>query len=126
MWPIIAMTMGGCETNLERAMESFTSLKVLMDDLGLEESGKKAEAPARQMVYLGVMFDSSAMEMRVPPDKLTEIKSEIGQWSKKTTITRKNLCWVNFSGSAVWSVLPGSSWVGSSSSSGTCPAWVTT
>ena len=83
--------LGGCETNLERAMESFTSLKVLMEDLGLEESGKKAEAPANQMVYLGVMFDSSAMEMRVPPDKLAEIKSEIGQWSKKTTITRKNL-----------------------------------
>ena len=83
--------LGGCESDLGRAMESFTRLKVLMDDLGLEESDKKAEAPARQMVYLGVMFDSSAMEMRVPPEKLAEIKSEIGQWSKKTTITRKNL-----------------------------------
>ena len=83
--------LGGCETELKKATESFSSLKVLMDDLGLEESAKKAEAPARQMVYLGVMFDSSAMEMRVPPDKLTEIKSEIGLWSRKTTITRKNL-----------------------------------
>ena len=83
--------LGGCESNLEKAVESFTSLKVLMDDLGLEESDKKAEAPSTQLVYLGVMFDSSAMEMRVPPDKLTEIKSEIGLWSRKTTITRKNL-----------------------------------
>ena len=83
--------LGGCESNLERAVESFTSLKVLMDDLGLEESDKKAEAPSTQMIYLGVMFDSSDMEMRVPPDKLTEIKSEIGLWSRKTKITRKNL-----------------------------------
>jgi hypothetical protein len=66
-------------------------LKVLMEDLGLVESSKKAEAPSQEMVYLGVMFDSSTMEMRVPPDKLAEIKSEIGQWSRKSTITRKNL-----------------------------------
>jgi hypothetical protein len=83
--------LGGCETNLTRAEESFNKLKVLMDDLGLEESSKKAESPSQELVYLGVMFDSVAMEMRVPPDKLAEIKSEIGQWSRKSTITRKNL-----------------------------------
>ena len=83
--------LGGCETNLTRAEESFNKLKVLMDDLGLEESSKKAESPSQELVYLGVMFDSVAMEMRVPPDKLAEIKSEIGQWSRKSTITKKNL-----------------------------------
>ena len=49
---------GGVETELSRAKESFTKLKQLMDDLGLEESTKKAEAPATQLVYLGVLFDS--------------------------------------------------------------------
>ena len=83
--------LGGCETELDRAIESFTLLKVLMDDLGLEESVKKAEAPAQEMIYLGVMFDTVNMEMRVPPEKLAEIKSEIGGWSRKSTITRKNL-----------------------------------
>ena len=83
--------LGGVETELDRALESFNTLKVLMDDLGLEESAKKAEAPAQKMVYLGVMFDTVNMEMRVPPDKLAEIKSEIGSWSRKSTITRKNL-----------------------------------
>ena len=83
--------LGGCETNLARAEESFNKLKVLMDDLGLEESSKKAEPPSQQLVYLGVMFDSVAMEMRVPPDKLAEIKSEIGKWSRKSTITKKSL-----------------------------------
>ena len=37
------------------------------------------------------MFDSVAMEMRVPPDKLAEVKSEIGKWSRKSTITKKSL-----------------------------------
>ena len=62
-----------------------------MVDLGLEESSKKAEAPSQQMVYLGVMFDTAMMEMRVPPDRLAEIKFEIGRWSRKRTITRKNI-----------------------------------
>jgi len=63
----------------------------LFADLGLDESLKKAEEPTHQMVYLGVMFDSVAMEMRVPPEKLAEIKAEIKLWTKKTTITKKNL-----------------------------------
>ena len=92
--------LGGCETNLARAQESFGKLKLLMDDLGLEESSKKAEGPSQQLVYLGVMFDSVAMEMRVPPDKLTEIKSEIRKWSRKTTITKK--CLQSLLGKLFW------------------------
>ena len=83
--------LGGCETEKARATESFAQLKWLLEDLGLEESTKKAESPSKQMTYLGVMFDSSKMEMRVPPDKLAEIKAEIGQWARKSTITKKNL-----------------------------------
>ena len=29
--------------------------------------------------------------MSVPPDKITEIKSEIGKWARRTTITKKEL-----------------------------------
>ena len=83
--------LGGCEADLPRALESFTLLKTLMDDLGLQESTKKAEPPSTQLVYLGVLFDSKALQMRVPPEKLAEKQSEIGQWRRKTTMTRKTL-----------------------------------
>ena len=83
--------LGGCESSLSRATKSFDDLRVLMKDLGLEESSKKAEPPSTKMVYLGVLFDSKSMEMRVPPEKLAEIKSEIRIWSRKTTITKKGL-----------------------------------
>ena len=82
---------GGVEADKERATESFAQLKWLLEDLGLQEATKKAEPPSTQMTFLGVMFDSSNMTMRVPPDKLAEIKSEIGLWAKKTTITKQNL-----------------------------------
>ena len=83
--------LGGCENNKARATESFGQLGWLFKDLGLDESVKKAEAPSTEMTYLGVEFDTDTMTMRVPPDKLSEIKSEIKLWTKKTTITRRDL-----------------------------------
>ena len=82
---------GGVEEQEARATQSFGQLKWLLDDLGLQEAVKKSEPPSTQMTFLGVMFDSSNMTMRVPPDKLAEIKAEIGLWVKKTTITKQNL-----------------------------------
>ena len=83
--------LGGCESSKARANESFEQLGLLFKDLGLDESIKKAEGPSNKMTYLGVMFDSESMEMRVPPDKLSEIKAEINLWTRKTTITKKDL-----------------------------------
>ena len=82
---------GGCETDKSRATESFAQLQWLLEDVGLAESTKKAESPSHEMVYLGVMFNTIDMTMRVPPDKLAEIKSEICIWMRKTKLTRKNL-----------------------------------
>ena len=79
--------LGGVECSYSRAMESFTLLADLFEDLDLDKSLRTDEAPANQMVYLGLMFDSVAMEMRVPPEKLSEIKL----WARKSVITKKNL-----------------------------------
>ena len=83
--------LGGVEDNLDRATAAYEKLKWLLSDLGLKESLKKAEPPTTNITYLGVQFDSVKMTMSVPPDKVTEIKAEIGQWVKKTTITKKDL-----------------------------------
>ena len=83
--------LGGVEKDKERATAAYKKLEWLLTDLGLEESTKKAEPPSTSMVYLGVQFDSIRMTMSVPPDKITEIKAEIGRWARKTTITKKEL-----------------------------------
>ena len=82
---------GGVEGKKSRASEAFNALGNLLIDLGLDESTKKAEPPATVITYLGVQFDSTKMEMSVPPEKLAEIKEEIRRWEKKTTITKKEL-----------------------------------
>ena len=83
--------LGGVENSFERAKESLLGLASLFDDLGLAESSSKASPPSKQMVYLGVHFDTEKMEMSVPAEKLSELKAEIDKWARKTTITKKEL-----------------------------------
>ena len=83
--------LGGVEASLARARAAFDALGWLLSDLGLGESQKKAEPPTTKITYLGVQFDSVEMTMSVPPDKITEIKAEIGKWVRKTTITKREL-----------------------------------
>ena len=80
---------GGVERTLARA--AFKALGALLADLGLDESKEKAEQPTTLITFLGVEFDSVAIEMRVPPSKLEELKSEVRMWLRRTTITKKEL-----------------------------------
>ena len=82
---------GGVEETLSRANEAFEALGVLLDDLGLQESIKKAVSPRQEITYLGVLFNTITMEMSVPPEKLSEVKEEIRRWSRKTTISKRDL-----------------------------------
>ena len=83
--------LGGVESSAERAERSFLGLAALFTDLGLTESSSKASPPSRQMVYLGVHFDTQKMEMSVPVEKLAELKAEIDKWARKTVITKREL-----------------------------------
>ena len=82
---------GGAESTLARATASFSALGNLLIELGLEESLDKAHPPSTKMPYLGVLFDTVAMTMSIPPEKLQEVRSEVQLWLKKTTATKKNL-----------------------------------
>lgn len=83
--------LGGVESTKSRAEDSFRRLQELLNELGLDESVDKAQAPSTEMVYLGVLFNTDTMTMSVPADKLAEIKEEIERWYKKTTATKKTL-----------------------------------
>ena len=82
---------GGVEESLERATESADMLAKLLTELGLKESTDKYHPPSTCMPYLGVLFDSVKLEMRVPQEKLDEVKEEIERWLRKTTTTKKGL-----------------------------------
>ena len=83
--------LGGIEAEELRATESFNDMGTLLQELGLKESKSKKKSPSQVMTYLGVEFDSIRMEMRVPADKLAEVRADIESWSRKTTAAKQPL-----------------------------------
>ena len=82
---------GGCEASKERATAAYDALGNLFEVLGLRESKSKAHPPSTCMPYLGVEFDTVTMMMRVPADKIEEIREELSLWVRKSTTTKKKL-----------------------------------
>ena len=82
---------GGCERTLSRATESYQALGSLLSDLGLTESASKAHPPCTSMPYLGIQFDTVAMTMSIPGEKVEEVRELISLWMKKTFATKKSL-----------------------------------
>ena len=82
---------GGCECTLTRATESYEALGSLFKDLGLVESSSKAYPPSTSMPYLGIQFDTVAMRMSIPPDKLAEVREEVSLWMRKSMASKRTL-----------------------------------
>ena len=51
-----------------------------MRELGIHEAQHKIWQPAQTMVWLGILFNSVEMTMRIPPQKLNEIMVTIESW----------------------------------------------
>ena len=74
-----------------KAWEAFDDLGVLLEDLGVTESKKKALPPSTKMLFLGVEFDTIKMCMQVGEAKRTEVKSTISKWYRRTVATKQEL-----------------------------------
>ena len=70
----------------EEAEDTFQKLKILLFELGLEVSPDK-EFPPSSMIFLGILYDTAAMTISIPADKLKEIKSLIRTWLSKPDAT---------------------------------------
>ena len=93
--------LAGCEPGLgERAMVSYLKMAELLNELGLEESTDKAAAPAVEMEYLGVTFNSVTFKKSVPPAKLAELKDVLFTWLNKSTCTKR--CLQSLTGKLLW------------------------
>lgn len=80
----------GCEIGLT-AEEAFVCLGELLDELGLDESLKKAWSPATWMEFLGVLFDTIRLTLSITPQRLVEIEELVRQWLDKKSANRKQL-----------------------------------
>ena len=74
-----------------RASTAFTSLKQLLQELGLQTSPDKDSPPSTKMVCLGIDVDSEEMSLSVPPFRVQELLQELSLWSQRSRYTKKQL-----------------------------------
>lgn len=82
---------GGVETSLDDASLAFRDLEDLFNSLGLESSPAKDCPPSTRMVFLGLVYDTVAMTLEVPQDKLTRTTELICHWLSSPRATRSDL-----------------------------------
>ena len=60
------------------------------DHLGVLVAPEKVCSPTTSLT-LGIELDSLAQELRLPPDKLTQLKREVHQWQHRRSCTKREL-----------------------------------
>ena len=65
--------------------------KTSCNTLGLPLKHEKVEGPTTLLIFLGVLLDTIAMEMRLPDEKLAELRQLIANWSSKHAGKKREL-----------------------------------
>ena len=82
---------GGAEGNLEQAERALDTLQGIMRELGVEEAKHKICRPAQRMVWLGLSYDSVAMTITIPQEKLLEIRAVLEEWEGRKRASRLDM-----------------------------------
>ena len=76
------------------SQECQRALEVLLrvfNGLGLPVATEKLEGPVSHLTFLGFEIDSRTMEIRLPPQKLSELQSLCQMWFRKRSSTKREL-----------------------------------
>ena len=80
--------------------------------MGAPIEEEKSEGPSPSLVFLGIELDSIAMEMRLPPDKLRNLRDALAEWrGKKAGRKREILSLVGSLSHAAKVIKPGRSFL---------------
>ena len=77
--------------NTNQCSQHLSTLTALCKQLGIPLAEDKREGPITLLEYLSILLDSSALEARLPRDKLVDIKSSFAKWSLRTHCTKLEL-----------------------------------
>ena len=73
------------------AWASYEALLELMDQLGLTVSEKNLVPPSTCVTCLGIMIDTVAGTIAIPPEKLATILSEVRRWLRSDVASKRQL-----------------------------------
>ena len=78
-------------TGRRRAKTAGDIMRLLFQLLGLPLEASKTEEAVQQVVFLGVLFDSVAETMAMPPERQTLLQEILEEWSTRTQASRTEL-----------------------------------
>ena len=70
---------------------NFTLMHAACDQMGLPAEPEKDEGPATALPFLGIQLDSIAMEIHLPPEKLTRLRKELAAWKAHKKCKKREL-----------------------------------
>ena len=82
---------GGAEASQGRAQQALGALQNIMVDLGVEEAKHKVCQPSQSMVWLGILFNTVEMTMKIPPAKLQEVMELVQQWAGRQRASQRDM-----------------------------------
>jgi hypothetical protein len=78
---------GGAAPTIKSAQSHFQQLQQLAKELGLALATAKSKPPSTSLCFLGVQFDTIAMTMSIPPEKLQDITHLVDSWATRSSAT---------------------------------------
>ena len=82
---------GGAERSHDQAGAALLALQTIMGELGVVEAAHKVCTPSQQMIWLGIIYDTVAMTMSIPPAKMQEIMDTLGTWGGRLRATYREV-----------------------------------
>ena len=81
---------GGAAT-WEQADRNYSVLGEVLNQAGLGDAVEKRCSPANQMLFLGILFDSSNLTVSIDSNRLQELRDLLDSWLTAEQCTRKQL-----------------------------------
>ena len=75
----------------EECAASLELTRTVCQQLGVPLAMHKLEGPSCSLVFLGIVIDTVAMELRLPSERLVRLGRLIGQWRLKKACTKRDL-----------------------------------
>jgi hypothetical protein len=81
----------GTEASAAKADLAYNRAIELTSELGLQIAASKSVPPATTVTWIGVRFDSLAMEMSIPPTVLADTTELVNTWARRDRASRHDL-----------------------------------
>ena len=83
------LTMGSASSTA--CQQNLITFQYICHELGIPLAIEKVEGPSTSLTFLGIVIDTSRMEIRLPNDKLQRIQNELSSWLRKKKATKKEI-----------------------------------